>query len=163
MATHSSTLVWKIPWMEEPGRLQSMGLQRVGHDWVTSLYSLLAKLWCVFQPPKLVLIILSFHIKINVGCLFDKLQPHGLCSWDFPGKNTGVGCHFLLQGIFQAPGSNLCLLCWQADSLPLSHREAHEYYAEIFKTIYLFTDLLCITWFQVLLQNHSNQNCRILA
>ena len=32
MATHSSTLAWKIPWMEEPGRLQSMGSQRVGHN-----------------------------------------------------------------------------------------------------------------------------------
>ena len=32
MATHSSTLAWKIPWTEEPGRLQSMGLQRVGHN-----------------------------------------------------------------------------------------------------------------------------------
>ena len=32
MATHSSTLAWKIPWMEEPGRLQSMESQRVGHD-----------------------------------------------------------------------------------------------------------------------------------
>ena len=32
MATHSSILAWKIPWMVEPGRLQSMGLQRVGHD-----------------------------------------------------------------------------------------------------------------------------------
>ena len=32
MATHSSTLAWKIPWMEEPDRLQSMGSQRVGHD-----------------------------------------------------------------------------------------------------------------------------------
>ena len=32
MATHSSTLTWKIPWTEEPGRLQSMGSQRVGHD-----------------------------------------------------------------------------------------------------------------------------------
>ena len=32
MATHSSTLAWKIPWMEEPGMLQSMGLQRVRHD-----------------------------------------------------------------------------------------------------------------------------------
>ena len=32
MATHSSTLVWKIPWTEEPGRIQSMGSQRVGHD-----------------------------------------------------------------------------------------------------------------------------------
>ena len=36
MAPHSSTLAWKIPWMEEPGRLQSMGSLRVGHDWVTS-------------------------------------------------------------------------------------------------------------------------------
>ena len=32
MALHSSTLAWKIPWTEEPGRLQSMGLQRVGHN-----------------------------------------------------------------------------------------------------------------------------------
>ena len=32
MTTHSSTLAWKIPWMEEPGRLQSMGLPGVGHD-----------------------------------------------------------------------------------------------------------------------------------
>ena len=37
MATHSSILAWKIPWVEEFGRLQSMGSQRVGHDRVTSL------------------------------------------------------------------------------------------------------------------------------
>jgi len=37
MAPHSSTLAWKIPWMEEPGRLQSMGSRRVAHNWVTSL------------------------------------------------------------------------------------------------------------------------------
>ena len=37
MAPHPSTLAWKIPWTEEPGRLQSMGSQRVGHDWGTSL------------------------------------------------------------------------------------------------------------------------------
>ena len=36
MATHSITLAWKIPWTEEPGRLQSMGSQRVGHDRATS-------------------------------------------------------------------------------------------------------------------------------
>ena len=39
MATHSSTLAWKIPWTEDPGRLQSTGSQRVGHDWVTSLHN----------------------------------------------------------------------------------------------------------------------------
>ena len=37
MAPHSSTLAWKIPWTEKPGRLQSMGSLRVGHDWATSL------------------------------------------------------------------------------------------------------------------------------
>ena len=37
MATHSSTLAWKIPWKEEHGRLRSMGSRRVGHDWATSL------------------------------------------------------------------------------------------------------------------------------
>ena len=36
MPTHSSILAWRIPWTEEPGRLQSMGLQRVRHDWVTN-------------------------------------------------------------------------------------------------------------------------------
>ena len=46
MATHSSTLAWKIPWMEEPGRLQSMGLQRVRCDWANiALISLLWKWW----------------------------------------------------------------------------------------------------------------------
>ena len=38
IASHSSTPAWKIPWMEEPGRLQSMGLLRVGHDWAIHLH-----------------------------------------------------------------------------------------------------------------------------
>ena len=44
-------------------------------------------------------------------------------SWESPGKNTGVGCHFLLQGMFPTQGSNLDVLCplhWQAGSLPLA-------------------------------------------
>ena len=36
MATHSSVLAWRIPWTEEPGGLQSMGWQRIRHDWVTN-------------------------------------------------------------------------------------------------------------------------------
>ena len=44
-----------------------------------------------------------------------------LCPWDSPGKNTGEGCHALLQGIFWAQGLNLGLLHWQVDSLLLSH------------------------------------------
>ena len=67
-------------------------------------------------------------------CLLTKLcltllQSHGLwsvrllCPWDFPGENTGVGCRFLLQGIFPTQGSNQCLLHllhWQAGSLSLA-------------------------------------------
>ena len=57
------------------------------------------------------------------------LRPHGLqparllCPWDFPGKKAGVGCHFLLQGLFPTQGSDpglLCFLHWQVGSLPLS-------------------------------------------
>ena len=48
------------------------------------------------------------------------MEPAGLlCPWDFPGKNTGVGCHFLLQGIFPTQGSNphlFHLQHWQAGS-----------------------------------------------
>ena len=59
---------------------------------------------------------------------FDSLRPHGLyparllCPWNFPGKNTRVGCHFLLQGIFPTQGLKprfLWPLHWQMDSLPL--------------------------------------------
>ena len=41
MANHSGVLAWRIPWTEEPGRLQSMGSQRGGHDWVTFTFTLL--------------------------------------------------------------------------------------------------------------------------
>ena len=60
------------------------------------------------------------------------LRSHGLWptrflrSWDSPGKNTGVGCHFLLRGSSQPrdgiQGLNLCLLYWQVDSSPLNHQ-----------------------------------------
>ena len=68
--------------------------------------------------------LLLFSCKV----VSDPLWPHGLwpsrllCPWDSPGKNTGVGCHFLLQGIFQTQGLNPCLLHWQSDSLSLSHQ-----------------------------------------
>ena len=45
LAPHSSTLAWKIPWMEEPSRLQSMGSLRVRHDWATSLSLFTFMLW----------------------------------------------------------------------------------------------------------------------
>ena len=56
MAPHSSTPAWKIPWMEEPGRLQSMGLHRVGHDW-SDLAVATATTLC---PPFVLCICISF-------------------------------------------------------------------------------------------------------
>ena len=51
-----------------------------------------------------------------------------ICPWDSPGKHTGVGCLFLLQGIFVTQGSNLHLLHWQADSLSLRHLRSPRLY-----------------------------------
>ena len=45
MATHSSSLAWRIPWLEEPGWLQSMGLQRIGHNWVINTYTFYHCYW----------------------------------------------------------------------------------------------------------------------
>ena len=66
---------------------------------------------------------------LSCSVVSNSLWPHGLqptrflCPWDFPAKNTGVGCHFLLQGIFMIQELNPCLLhflLWQADPLLLS-------------------------------------------
>ena len=51
MAPHSSTLAWKIPWMEEHGRLWSMGSRRVGHDWATSLSLFTFMHWIMKWQP----------------------------------------------------------------------------------------------------------------
>ena len=152
MAIHSRTIAWKIPWTEEPGRLQSMGLQRVRHDWATStslshschdlwlcpsfkgcalpLYLLfqfcnhsdsinkqLQKKWSTWS--------LLFYFALGScmhACMLNRfshvrlaatlwtIAAKLLCLWDSPGKNTGMGCHFLLQGIFPTQGLNLHLL-----------------------------------------------------
>ena len=164
MATHSSTLAWKIPWMEKPGRLQSMGSLRVGHDWATSLSLFIFMHWrrngnplqcsCMENPrdrgawwaavygvtqswtwlkrlsssklingekesldigqPQSTECMCAHtpvlcHIQLFVTPWIVACQAH--LSWDFPGKNTGVGCHFLLQGIFPTQRWNLCLSC----------------------------------------------------
>ena len=66
MPTHSTTLAWKIPWMEEPGRLQSMGSQRVGHDWATSLVTIL-------HPARFLYLLMVWGI---FPCLKNPLKHH---------------------------------------------------------------------------------------
>ena len=87
-------------------------------------------------PQLLSLFALYYPLMCPDCCCLDTrayqtlLWPHGLlparllCPWDFPGKNIGMGCHFLLQGLFPTQESNPSFLHWLADSLPPSHLES---------------------------------------
>ena len=96
----------RIPWTEEPGVLHSKGSQRVRHYWTTAVYFIVFLFYAFY--------VLLFAL-VPKSCL-TLLQPHRLwpsrlfCPWDFPGKNTGVGCHSLLWGIFLTQGLNPDLL-----------------------------------------------------
>ena len=69
MASHSSTLAWRIPWTEEPGRLQSMGSLGVGHDWATSLWLFTFMHWRrKWQPTPVFLPGESHGQRSLVGC-----------------------------------------------------------------------------------------------
>ena len=68
MAPHSSTLAWKIPWMEEPGRLQSMGSLRVGHD--------------------------DFAFTFHFHAMEKEMATHSsVLAWRIPGTGEPGGCH----------------------------------------------------------------------
>ena len=109
---HSSILAWRTSWTEEPGELWSVGLQRVVHNWMRkhSTAQALGKMGvCALSRVWL------FPTPWTIAC-------QAPLSMDFPGKNAGVGCHFLLQGIFPTQGLNphlLRLLHWQVGSLAL--------------------------------------------
>ena len=79
MAPHSSTLAWKIPRTEEPGRLQSMGSRRVGHDWATSLLLFTFMHWRrKWQPTPVFL----------PGESQGQGSPMGCCLWGRPESDT---------------------------------------------------------------------------
>ena len=132
-ATHSSILAWDIPWTEETGGLQSMGLQRVRHDWACTRTGMggripWERLLCLIYTQHPLVIYLCMCVKsLQSVWLFVTLWTvaHLLGSsgtGDSPGKNTRVSCHTILQEIFPTQWSNLHLLCllhWQAGSLPL--------------------------------------------
>ena len=73
---HSSTLVWKIPWTEEPGRLQSMGSLGVGHDWATSL-SLFTFIFLISNIEHLFMCFSAICMSSLEKCLF-KSSAHAL-------------------------------------------------------------------------------------
>ena len=113
MATHCSILAWKIPWTEEPGGLQSMGLQREKCK---------SKLqWGVTSHQ-------SEWVSESHSVVSDSLRPCGLYSpWNSPGQNTGVGSLSLLQGIFPTQESNPGLPHCRQILYQLSHKRAQEY------------------------------------
>ena len=110
MATHSSVLAWRIPGMGEPGWLLSMGSHRAGYN-RSDLAA--AAVWRKVVWLRKCKNYFDMKMKVAQSCLtLNCFQPHALeptrllCPWNAPAKNTGVGCHFLLQGIFPTQGSN---------------------------------------------------------
>ena len=77
-----------------------------------------------------------------------------LCLWGFPGKNTGVCCHFPLQVIFLDQRSNQCLLHWQGDSLPLSHQAS---------SLILYIHIWILTLLSVLQTGYNSQRITNLS
>ena len=82
MATHSSILAWKIPWMEEPGVLQSMGSQRVGHNWATSLTHTVKSFSLVNEAEVEVFLDFSsfFYDPVDVGHLISAKEYSNYCT-----------------------------------------------------------------------------------
>ena len=100
MATHSSILAWKIPWTEDPGRLQSMGSQKVRHDWVHFLFYGYLSL-CLFflktgEDAKIQLKVLGIcWAMIMTECLkIPEAMPafyfHSSCLLPFPSSSMGL-------------------------------------------------------------------------
>ena len=131
----NSGRLWRIG---KPGVLQSMGSQRVGHDWVTEQVTAMCVLFCpTFLNGSLCLGCLISLYSGFVGCAWLVSQlcptlynfmnynlPGSSVHWDSPSKNTGVGCHALLQGIFPTQGSNPGLPPFNRFSTTWATREA---------------------------------------
>ena len=132
MATHSSVLAWRIPGMEEPSGLLSMGSHRVGHDWSDLTAAAAAWSPCLLLAYKFVgSVLLSFLFccySVDKSCLthhdpVNSSLPRLLYPGDFPGKNPGVSSHSLLQGIFLTQELNLGLLHCRQILHHLRHQE----------------------------------------
>ena len=104
MAPHSSTLAWKIPWAEEPGRLQSMRSLRVWHDWATSLSLFTFMHWRrKWQPAPVFLPGESHGRRSLVGC-----SPWG---WEESDTTEGLPFHSSLSCIGEGNGNPLQCSC----------------------------------------------------
>ena len=141
MATHSSTLAWRVPWMEEPGRLQSMGSQRVGQDWATSLH-----LTFLSQGQQVNSgVIQAHHWKPHVFSPAVKQEAAQdsrfflsgsdilLCSTRTPHVEADIASHLHLWGL-----SWVWTLCWSQGACYLAVPER----SLLFLFLYIFTCFL---------------------
>ena len=96
-----------------------------------------------FLLPLLLCWCLVAQSCLTLGNPMDYSPTRPLCPWGFAGKNTGVGCQFLLQGLFPTQGLNLCLLHCQADSLPLSHQRTPSFGLPISNSAAVFKKVWC--------------------
>ena len=136
MAAHSSILSqkfhgqWSLVGCSPWGLKESDMTERTHHT--SSYENKCANPWCMSAVP-----LRSPRCCRQLCMWYGEKEPHWhcdslgaaattrlLCLWDFLGKNTALGCHFLLQGIFLTQGLNLYLLCWQAGSSHWTTREA---------------------------------------
>ena len=150
MAPHSSTIAWKIPWTEEPGRLQSMGSLRVGHNWATSLSRFTFMHWRrkwkptpVFFPGE------SQGWGSLVGCrLWHRTESDTTEVTQQQQQQQGTGCHHLsfcdgwvLSQLFYSP-------LWSKGSLiPLQFLPLEWYLLHIWGFWYLSRNLDSNLWF----------------
>ena len=104
MAIHSRTIAWKIPWTEEPGRLQPMGSQRVGHDWATLIRSIYSYWW------------IDYHsVQFSLSVASDSLQPHEL-------QHARPPCPSPTPGVYpnSCPSSRWCHPAISSSVIPFS-------------------------------------------
>ena len=94
---HSSILAWRIPWTEEPGGLNSVGSQRIRHNWSDWACSH-TSIWAPYLSAAAAAAAAKSLQSCQTLCDPRDGSPPGSCHpWDSPGKNNGVGCHFLFQ------------------------------------------------------------------
>ena len=125
-ATHSGILAWRIPWTIVHGVAKIWTWPSDFHSHLLS--EIIIEDWKRLQFNKHLIEYLDMSVcMFSCAVMPDSLRPHALqptrlpCPWNSPGKDTGMGGHFLLQGIVSTQGLNPYLLHWQEDSLPLSH------------------------------------------
>ena len=106
-STHFSILAWRIPWTEEPGRMQSMGSQKVGHDFSLCLTYIQSE-------------------SESCSVMSDSVTPWIIQSMVFSRPNSGVGSLSLLQGIFPTQGLNPGLPHCRQILYQLSHKKSCE-------------------------------------